>query len=270
MKLLVPCAALALALVAGCASTPPEDDPVQIKLNDLDARTQRIERVISNNSLLDLAQRMDALQAQMRALQGRIDELQNANDALRKQQRDLYADLDRRLTQLSASGAGAAAGGSGGGAANPGAAAEQGDQAAYEQALNTLKAGKYADAIAMLRQFVTSYPRSNLADNAEYWLGEAYYVQRDFPDAATAFRMVGDQWPGSRKAADAQLKLGYCQIELKQYAAARATLTDVAKRFPDTSAAKLAAQRLQGLSGDAAGGTGGAAASSAPPPSDSQ
>jgi tol-pal system protein YbgF len=271
MKHLLPCAALGLAIVAGCASTPPEDDPVQVKLNDLDARTQRIERVISNNSLLDLAQRMDALQAQMRALQGRIDELQNANEALRKQQRDLYADLDRRLTQLSSSGGGggAGAGAATGGAGSAGGSAEQGDQVAYQQALDVLKAGRYADAIAMLRQFVTAYPRSNLADNAEYWLGEAYYVQRDFPNAATAFRTVGEQWPGSRKAADAQVKLGYCQIELKQYGAARATLSDVSKRFPESSAAKLAQQRLQSLPSDA-GGSAAASSSSSSAPSDAQ
>src|SRR4051812_37172984 len=44
------------AVLAGCASTPPEEDPVQIKLNDLEARTGRIERVVSNQSLVQLAQ----------------------------------------------------------------------------------------------------------------------------------------------------------------------------------------------------------------------
>jgi tol-pal system protein YbgF len=247
-------AAAVFIQLAGCA-TAPEDDPVlQGKLSDLDARTERIERVISNQSLLNMAQRIDSLQEQIRVQQGRIDELENMNDALRKQQRALYSDLDKRIAQLSAGGAGAA--GAAGAAGTAGAAGAE--QAAYLAALDSLKSGKYPDAIASLQQFLATYPKSDLADNAEYWLGEAYYVSRDFPKAATAFRTVLDQWPNSRKAPDALLKLGYTQYEMKQYADARTTLTDVTKRFPDSNAAHLATDRLQQMS--TGGGKAGAGA----------
>src|SRR3569832_2663648 len=76
--------ALAAAL-AGCASTPPEEDPVQIKLNDLDARVARIERVVSNQSLVQLAQNLDSVQQETRRLRGRIDELENSNEQMKKQ-----------------------------------------------------------------------------------------------------------------------------------------------------------------------------------------
>src|SRR3569832_1998006 len=76
--------ALAAAL-AGCASTPPEQDPVQIKLNDLDARVARIERVVSNQSLVQLAQNLDSVQQETRRLRGRIDELENSNEQMKKQ-----------------------------------------------------------------------------------------------------------------------------------------------------------------------------------------
>src|ERR1700760_1250248 len=74
-----------LAVLAGCASTPPEEDPVQIKLNDLDARVARIERVVSNQSLVQLAQNLDSVQAETRRLRGRIDELENSNEQMKKQ-----------------------------------------------------------------------------------------------------------------------------------------------------------------------------------------
>jgi tol-pal system protein YbgF len=238
-----------LAVLAACATTP-EEDPVQVKLNDLDARTTRIERVVANNSLVDLAQRTDTLQAQLRALQGKLDVLENENEALRKQQRDLYADLDKRLTALSAAGSATPPG------ASSNAAPATGDQAAYSQALDLLKSGKYPEAIAMLRQFQMTYPRSNLADNAQYWLGEAYYVSRDFQNAAGAFRTVVDQWPTSRKAPDAMLKLGYSQYELKQYAAARTTLSDVGTHYPGSDAARLAAERLRSMPAQGAAGSG--------------
>src|SRR5207245_10526787 len=73
------------AVLAGCASTPAEDDPVQIKLNDLDARVARIERVVSNQSLVQLAQNLDSVQAETRRLRGRIEELENSNETLKKQ-----------------------------------------------------------------------------------------------------------------------------------------------------------------------------------------
>src|SRR5579864_8187678 len=93
-------AALAVSVVAtfaGCASTPPEQDPTQSKLNELDARVARIERVVSNQSLVALAQNLDAVQGDVRQLRGRVDELENSQEALRKQQHDLYSDLDKRL-----------------------------------------------------------------------------------------------------------------------------------------------------------------------------
>ena len=85
-KLLPLSVAVAVAAVlAGCASTPPEEDPVQIKLNDLDARVARIERVVSNQSLVQLAQNLDSVQQETRRLRGRIDELENSNEQMKKQ-----------------------------------------------------------------------------------------------------------------------------------------------------------------------------------------
>jgi tol-pal system protein YbgF len=223
--------------LAGCATTPEEDPVLQGKLSDLDTRTGNIERVVQNQSLLSLAQRTDQLQNEVSVLRGRIEVLENANDTLRKQQRDLYADLDKRISGVSSgTGTGPAAGG---GPATAGA-----DQAAYNQAFDILKAGKYADAITAFQQFLQSYPQSSLADNGQYWLGESYYVTRDFQSASAAFQMVLDRWPDSRKAPDALLKLGYTQAELKHIAQARATLSSVSTRYPGSDAANLAAARL--------------------------
>src|SRR2546423_7070327 len=108
------------ALVGGCASTPPEADPVQLKLNDLDARITRIERIVANQ--VEAAQRLDEVQSAVRQLRGRLEELEHGNEALAKQQRDLYADLDKRL----AAAGGTAAGGTAAGGTVGEAAAEGG------------------------------------------------------------------------------------------------------------------------------------------------
>ena len=220
--------------LAGCATSPEEDPVLQGKLSDLDSRTANIERVVQNQSLLSMAQRADQLQNEMSILRGRIEVLENANDTLRKQQRDLYADLDKRLAGQSGGTAPAAQPVAGAGA----------DQAAYNQAFDVLKAGKYPDAIKAFQQFLQSWPQSALADNAQYWLGQSYYVTRDFQSAAAAFQTLLDRWPDSRNAPDSLLKLGYTQAELKHTAQARATLSSVSTRFPGTDSANRAAARL--------------------------
>jgi tol-pal system protein YbgF len=230
---------------------------VQLKLNDLDARITRIERIVANQ--VEVAQRLDEVQSTVRQLRGRLEELEHGNEALAKQQRDLYADLDKRLAAAAGAAAGGAAAGSAtgetaaqSGATTPGAAAGAAagnapssvEQAVYAQAFDALKAGSYSVAITGFKDFLGTYPASPLAENAQYWLGEAYYVNHDYEAAAGAFRAVLKKWPDSRKAPDALLKLGYTQYAQKQYSAARATLTEVTRKYPGSDSAKLASDRL--------------------------
>src|SRR5476649_2854941 len=92
--------AAAIVAIAGCASTPPEQDPVQVKLNDLDTRLARIEHLMTNQSLLQLANEIEALRADVRGMHDEVDRLGNEFETARKRQRDLYTDLDQRLKAL--------------------------------------------------------------------------------------------------------------------------------------------------------------------------
>lgn len=246
--------------LSGCASTPPDEDPVQIKLKDLDTRLERIERVMANQSLLELSNQLEALRADVRAMHNDVDQLNNAQDAARKQQRDLYADLEQRLKKIesrssAASGPPAAAAGTAAAAStgaatpavantadDPNAGAE--DKSSYQAAFNLLKDGQYDRAIVAFQKFLAAYPDSSLADNAQYWLGEAYYVNKAYPEAQAAFQRVIDKYPQSRKVPDALLKIGYCRYETKQWDGAKEVLTQVTKNYSDSPAGRLAQQRL--------------------------
>ncbi len=237
-------------LSSGCASNPATD-PLQVRLNDIDSRLGNVERVVSNQSLVELSRRLDALEAQLREQRGNVEVLQNNSDSANKSERMLYTDLDKRISALEGGAhvgpGGAAATGAAavGGAAAGGAAVD--DQAAYNAAFDKLKAGNYSEAVLAFQAFMNRYPSSDLLDNAQYWIGEAYYVTRDYEHAARAFGTVGERWPTSRKAPDALLKLGYTQIEQKHLTEARATLAQVVERYPGSDAARLAQERLQKL-----------------------
>jgi tol-pal system protein YbgF len=259
-RLVLSAACFAWAL-SGCASTPPDEDPVQIKLKDLETRLERIERVMANQSLLDVSNQLEALRSDVRGMHNDVDQLSNALESGRKQQRDMYADLDQRLKNLEARGNAASAPGAApaaGAAAAAGAPAAAGassadsgeDKTAYQAAFNLLKDGQYDRAITAFQKFLAAYPDSSLADNAQYWLGEAYYVNKSFPEALAAFQRVVDNYPQSRKLPDALLKIGYCDYELKQYSAARDALSQAATKFPDSPSGRLAQQRLDKMAAE--------------------
>jgi len=242
------------------------------RLTDVEQRLDRLEQSASNNQgLLLLSARIDTLEQQLRELRGQVEELQNSNEQLRKQQRDLYADLDRRITALQgtaaaspgsyagpgAAGSTAGAGVGGVGTSGPGSAGTGagpgdagGDQAAYSRAFDALKGKDYDSAIGRFKDFLRQYPQSTLAGNAQYWLGEAYYVTRDLDDAAASFRAVGEQYPKSSKVPDALVALGMTQIDQQHLSDGRLTLSQVVQRYPGTDAAKLATSRLGNLPPD--------------------
>lgn len=238
MRLLV--VAALVCGVAACA-TSPEEDPVMIRMNDLDRRLQQLERVLSNQSLLELAQQVQTMQAETRALRGELEELQHGTENARSQQRNLYADLDNRIKAMEAGAAPIPLEGATGGSLPVPAGS---DRANYQAAFDLLKNGEYDKAKKSFQQFLVAFPDSAVADNGQYWLGETYYVTREFPEALKAFRRVVENWPESRKLADSWLKIGYCHYELKSWGPARDALNRVVRDHKDTGAATEAAKRL--------------------------
>ncbi len=121
------------------------------------------------------------------------------------------------------------------------------EKAAYDQAFQSLKDLRYADAAEGFQTFLARYPQSEYADNAQYWLGESYYVTRNYDIALDAFSDLLKNYSDSSKTPDALLKIGYAHYELKQWDKARAALEQVKQQFPDTTLARLADNRLRSM-----------------------
>ncbi|MBB6186404.1 tol-pal system protein YbgF [Rhodanobacter sp. MP7CTX1] len=262
--------AIASAMLFACVASPVFAQDSRLSLAD---RVALLEQQAQNKdqSGIGMVNQMQQLQAQVQQLQGQIEELQHNLQELNDKNKAQYADLDGRLGRLeggNAAGAGAGAAAASPQAANPPAAAAAvvggnnsstgqsnpsaassadpaAAQAAYNVAFKALQAGDYVQASRQFRSFIQQYPNHALTPNAYYWLGESYYVTMNYPVALESFQHLLSQFPQSEKAPDALLKIGYSQLELKQDAAARATLSSVKTKYPGSKAASLAQERLQ-------------------------
>lgn len=106
----------------------------------------------------------------------------------------------------------------------------------YEYATNLIQRGAYDQAEVALKSFVEQHPKDALAGNAQYWLGETYYVRNNFKSAAVAFAEGYQKYPDSQKAPDNLLKLAMALGQQGQKQNACVALQQLEKRYPDASA----------------------------------
>jgi tol-pal system protein YbgF len=211
----------------------------------LEQKVGKLERTSANNdAATDMLRRIQELQDENQALRNEIETLQFETVSSADRQRQLYIDLDQRMQALEAGGAGNLTQAAGAGIAAGQPAMSGSDTADYQAAFELLKQGRYPEAAAAFEGFLATYTSSDLRDNAQYWLAETHYVTKDYLKALGGFQEVINTYPASRKIPDAWLKVGYCNYELKQWADAREALSIASARYPETTAAKLAAQRL--------------------------
>lgn len=218
---------------------------------------------------IEAQNRIVQLQSEVQSLRNQLETMQNEIEQLKQTNRQQYLDLDGRLARLEGGAAPATpappqnpaaaapaapaatsanAPAAAADAASPAAADPAAEEAAYQAALDALVERFEADESARLFQgFLRDYPASALVPNAYYWLGESYYVTQNYELALEAFQTLLSQHAGSRKEADALLKLGYCQIALGQRAAGEESLRQVSARFAGTDAAGKAESRLRTL-----------------------
>ncbi|MDH3631096.1 MAG: tol-pal system protein YbgF [Gammaproteobacteria bacterium] len=252
---------------------------VQGQLKKLSEEMSRQGRLIDNRAVLDMIQQVDEVSEDIGLLRGEIEVQGNDINDIKKRQRELYLDIDRRLrdlesgattqapaTQISVPQVGttASAGSATTGEQTPSvepstpepatsttasvsqtpSVTQSAEKEAYQAAFDTLKEGRYKQAKTELKTFLDKYPNSSFSGNAQYWLGEAHYVTRNFDQGVVEFEKVLKTYPTSNKVPDAMLKLGYTFYERKQFDQAKAILQDLRERFPKTTASRLATKRL--------------------------
>lgn len=194
---------------------------------------QRLEA--TSSAQFELASQNELLRAEVARLRGQVEVLMHEFEQLRVRQRDFYVDLDDRLRRLENPGG---AQGSGGGGDPATEAAE------YEAALNLLKGGQFREAMLAFEAFTSAHTASAYLPSAFFWAGNAALQAKEVSAAANHFNTVLARWPSDTVAADAMLGLANSQQALGDARAAQRTLQAVVERYPDSTAAQAARQRL--------------------------
>lgn len=237
----------------------------------------------ADNAIYEVLGRLEQLQSEVQQLRGMVEEQSQTIADLERKQSNMYSDLDGRIQAMTPAGAPAPAGQApqtGAETAQPqpaaaatAPAAQPAAQAAptaapanaaeskpasaasaptgqgnekerYQAAYDTLRNGHNAQAVKMFESLLADYPAGEFADNSQYWLAEAYKINREYDKASAAFGKVVSQYPNSSKVPDALLKLGYIELDLQHVAKGRDYLTRVITSYPGTTAAHLASKRL--------------------------
>lgn len=235
-------------------------------------RIERLERMMRNQNMADMVYQIQLLKQEVQRLNGELELQKHAMDAMNKRQRDLYLDIDQRLSRLQPGGTGAvvasptvptapinraphqppasqpapamaAMPGPGAGQATPPDPKKEAE--AYQDAFNLLKQGRYPESIKAFNQFLKDYSGGSYEDNAQYWLAEASYVNRDFDTALMDFSKVLTNHPQSSKVPGAMLKMGYIFYEQQVWDKARDVLQRLQNDYPGSTEARLGEKRLQ-------------------------
>ncbi|MDP3584817.1 MAG: tol-pal system protein YbgF [Thiobacillus sp.] len=232
----------------GNAELTRQTQALQQRADAVDARLGKIEAALQDNrKLLDLLQEVETLKAENARLRGLAEMQQHQLETLGKRQNDLYADLDQRLADLTkAAQPAATADGVAVPAGTPPADASTASRN-YETALALFREANYPGAIAGFGSFLKAHPDSELAANAQYWIGYSYYALKDYKTALAQQQKLVATYPGNPKVPDALFNIATNQIALEQTAAARKTLEEIVAKHPGTPAATLAARRLSTL-----------------------
>ena len=221
-----------------------DDEEARVRIEDmrtkLSARLDKLEA--SARAQLELANQLEQLKSEIARLRGENEVLSNDLANTIKRQKDFYVDLDNRLRKIETPPAAGAE-------AQPAPAAAAADPANenrdYEAALNLLRGGKYKEAAAGFMAFIKSYPNSSFQSSANYWAASAQLQMKDFAAAAEHYTRVASQWPDDNRAPDALLGLSNAQQALGDAKAATRSLEKLLAKYPSSSAAQIAKQRLK-------------------------
>jgi tol-pal system protein YbgF len=199
--------------------------------------------------------RLDTMSTQVQGLSDNLEEIKSRLGKLNQQLVDLQnsvQSLDAKISGTTpAPAAGAANPASSTGASPSSAGVPTGPAPSadtlYSNGLRDITSGKYDLARSEFEDYLKYYADTDLASNAQFYLGEIFYKQKQYVDAVAAYDKVLTAYPKSFKLGPARLRKGLALIELGQKTAGIRELREVVKRFPGSDEDRLARGKLKEL-----------------------
>lgn len=114
----------------------------------------------------------------------------------------------------------------------------------YDTAKQALDKGEFDAARDRFNEFIKRFPKSANADNAQFWIGETYYREKWYEKAIMEYQKVIESYPDGNKVAAALLKQGLSFFNLNEKANSRLILKELIKKYPTSSEAKIAKEKL--------------------------
>jgi len=115
----------------------------------------------------------------------------------------------------------------------------------YDRTLGLYKDGRYEEAIADFKSFLKSYPESDLADNAHFWIGECFRALKEYEEAILAYQRVINGYPKGNKVPSAMLHQGFAFEKINDMTTANLVFKKLVKNFPKTREAESAKKKLR-------------------------
>ncbi|HEX5774153.1 MAG TPA: tol-pal system protein YbgF [Geomobilimonas sp.] len=231
-----------VAGLAFAASGCSEYDVILKKQTEMDARLEQLVQgsAAANKRLAELSGEVKDLQARAKTQSAELDELKTVAPQLK----DLKSSVETLSPKVNEPPP----------AATPRIEVVNSDavppdtdaapQEAYMKAFGLFSSNRYNEAIDAFDAFIRNHPTHEYAGNAQYWIGECHYSQRNYPMALEAFEKVVSGYPKGAKVPDAMLKAGYTLISMNETARAKATLKALVEKYPKSPAAAKARERL--------------------------
>ena len=222
---------------------------IETTLQDLEK-----ERAGARKGLADLQAAMDGMKVDLQVMAGKVDDLSLAATKPAEEVSLLKEDLERRLTALEERLAVAEKGVAGvqkkvtdleTAQAKPTEVTTP--EALYQKGLETYRSGNYPVARETFARFLEQHPKHDLAANARYWTGEAYYGEKKYEQAILEFQEVIKNFPGKDKVPAAMLKQAAAFNEIGDVKSARYVLRKLTEEHPDSEEAKRAKEKLKAL-----------------------
>mgnify|MGYP001050761673 CR=1 FL=1 len=117
----------------------------------------------------------------------------------------------------------------------------------YDKSIALYRDGKYEEAIEGFKTFLKTYPKSDRADNAHFWIGESHMAVKQYEQAILAYQEVIKKYPKGNKVPSALLRQAFAFLEIKDQTSAKLLLNRVVKNYPGSSEAKIAQNKLATL-----------------------